>query len=116
MTLTGINGPVTFNSGGNTITLSGILSGSGGLTVNGSGVLDLTGANSYTGDTTVNAGTLQLDAGGTSSSAIRLANGATLNLNFAGNRVVPGFYTNGVALPASVSDGDIQLLGSGRST
>ncbi len=117
MTLTGINGPVTFNPGGNTITLSGILSGSGGLTVNGSGVLDLTGANSYTGDTTVSAGTLQLDAGGTSSSVIRLANGAILNLNFAGNRVVPGFYTNGVALPIGIySAGNLGgfITGSGN--
>ena len=62
MNLTGSNGPVTFNTAGNTITLSGALSGSGGLTKVGAGTLELSGANSYTGDTTVNAGTLQLDA------------------------------------------------------
>ena len=99
MTLTGVNGPVTFNPAGNTITLSGVLSGSGGLTVAGSGTLDLSGANSYLGDTTVNAGTLQLDQTGSTLGAIRLANGALLNLNFSGNYGTAHFYTNGVALP-----------------
>ncbi|HXI69261.1 MAG TPA: autotransporter-associated beta strand repeat-containing protein [Verrucomicrobiae bacterium] len=99
MTLTGINGPVTFNPGGNTITLSGILSGSGGLTVNGLGVLDLSGANTYTGDTIVTAGsTLQFDTTGTSFGAVKLANGSTLNLNYSGTRVAAAAYTNGVAL------------------
>jgi len=44
MNLTGINGPVTFNPAGNTITLSGALSGTGGLTVAGGGTLELSGA------------------------------------------------------------------------
>lgn len=54
---------LTFNSAG-TITFSGILSGSGGVTKNGSGSLYLTGTNTYTGGTTLNAGVL-----GTSNSA-----------------------------------------------
>jgi autotransporter-associated beta strand protein len=99
MNLTGVNGPVTFNPAGNTITLSGALSGAGGLTVAGGGTLDLSGANSYLGDTTVNAGTLQLDQTGSTLGAIRLANGALLNLNFSGNYYTAHFYTNGVALP-----------------
>jgi len=127
MNLTGINGPVTFNPGGNTITLSGILSGSGGLTVNGPGVLDLSGANTYTGDTTVTAGsTLQFDTTGTSFGAIKLANGATLNLNYGGTRVAAAAYTNGVALSVGTynagnlpgfitGSGDLQVA-SGIST
>lgn len=99
MTLTGSNGPVTFNPQGNTITLSGSLSGPGGLVVNGGGTLALSGANTYTGSTVVSAGsTLQLNTTGSSSGALQLANGATLNLNFSGNFAVTGFYTNGVAL------------------
>ncbi len=100
MNLTGANGPVTFNPAGNTITLSGVLSGTGGFTVAGSGVLELSGANTYTGDTTVSAGaTLQFDGTGSSLGAFRLDNGAALNLNFTGNYAVAHFYTNGVALP-----------------
>jgi autotransporter-associated beta strand protein len=102
MNLTGSNGPVTFDTAANTITLSGTLSGTGGLTKVGSGTLDFSIANSYTGDTTINAGSLQFDAGGTSSSVLHIANGALLNLNYSGTRVVPGLYTNGVALPIGI--------------
>jgi len=99
MTLTGSNGPVTFNSGGNTITLSGVLSGSGGLVVAGSGTLDLAGTASYLGNTIVNAGsTLELDQTGSNPGTFNLANGATLKLTLSGTFVVGGCYTNGVAL------------------
>ena len=100
MNLTGLNGPVTLDPAGNTILLSGVLSGSGGLTVGGSGTLELSGVNTYTGDTTVQAGgTLQLDTTGSTPGALRLVNGATLNLNYSGTYAVAHFYTNGVALP-----------------
>jgi len=99
MNLTGSNGPVTFDTAGNIINLTGILSGPGGLNVTGGGVLELGGANTFAGDITVNAGTLQLDVTGSSSGALRITNGATLNLNYSGSYVVAGFYTNGVALP-----------------
>jgi autotransporter-associated beta strand protein len=127
MNLTGSNGPVSFNPGGNIITLSGVLSGSGGLTVAGAGVLELSGANTYTGDTVVTSGsTLQLDATGTSFGKFRLANGAVLNLNYTGAHVVGGFFTNGVALPVGtynagnlpgfiIGAGDLQVS-SGIST
>lgn len=116
--LTGLNGAVTFNPAGNFITLSGILSGSGGLTVSGSGTLELSGANTYTGDTTVNAGTtLQWDVTGSTAGALRLANGAFLNLNYVGNSVVGSFYTNGVALPiGTYNAGNLPgfIIGSGN--
>lgn len=98
MTLTGSNGPVTFDTAGNNITLSGILSGGGGLTVAGGGTLELAGANSYSGDTVISSGILQLDVAGSSAGAFRMVDGALLNLNFTGNYVVGSFYTNGVAL------------------
>ena len=47
---------VETNNSSNTI--SGVISGSGGLTKLGSGTAALIGANSYTGDTTLTAGTL----------------------------------------------------------
>ncbi|MEI9962652.1 MAG: autotransporter-associated beta strand repeat-containing protein [Limisphaerales bacterium] len=99
MTLTGVNGPVTFDTAGWTITLSGILSGPGGLNVTGGGTLKLSGANTYQGDTTVNAGVLQLDTTGSSAGAFRVIDGGLFNLNFSGNYVIASLYTNGVALP-----------------
>ena len=103
MNLTGSNGPVTFNSGGqNNNACRASFPASGGLIVAGSGTLDLSGANTYKGDTTVNAGTLKLDLAGSSPAAFRLTNGASLNLNFAGTYVVAACYTNGVVLPNGV--------------
>ena len=100
MTLTGSNGPVTFNPAGNTIKLSGVLSGPGGMTAASGGVLELSGANTYTGDTTVAAGTiLQLDTAGSVPGALRLANGALANLNYNGAFAVGSLYTNGVKVP-----------------
>ena len=115
--LTGSNGPVTFNPAGHTITLSGELSGSGGLILAGGGTLDLSGANSYTGNTTVNAGSgLKLGEAGSNPGAFSLANGAVLNLNFSGTYVVASFYTNGVALPIGTYNASILpgfITGSG---
>jgi fibronectin-binding autotransporter adhesin len=118
MTLTGSNGPVTFNPAGNTITLSGLLSGAGGLVVSGGGVLELSGANTYTGGATVNAGsTLQLDNTGSSSGALRIANGGTVNLNFSGTFAVGSLYTNGVALATGTyTSGNLPGFISGSGT
>jgi fructan beta-fructosidase len=124
MNLTGSNGPVTFNPAGNTITLSGVLSGNGGLTVTGGGTLDLSGANTYTGNTTVNTGsTLELTQTGSSPGTIYLSNGANLNLNFSGDYIAARLYTNNVAvsnglytassLPGFVSgSGSLQVVGA----
>ncbi len=118
MNLTNLNGSVTFDTTGNTITLSGLLSGNGGLTVTDGGTLELSGGNSYTGDTVVNAGsTLQLDVTGSNLGAFRLTNGAMLNLNYSGNYVVAHFYTNGVALPVGTyNSGNLPafIIGSGN--
>ncbi len=56
----------TIATGSNT--LSGVISGTGGFTQNGTGVTILTGANTYTAATTVLQGTLQIGNGGTSGS------------------------------------------------
>jgi autotransporter-associated beta strand protein len=59
-----LSGAITVNNAtwdidtGDTLTISGAVSGSGGVTKNGNGTLVLSGNNSYSGATVVNAGTL----------------------------------------------------------
>ena len=60
MTLTGSGGNATVDTAGYTVTLSGSLSGPGGLTKTDSGTLVLAATNTYTGDTLISGGTLQL--------------------------------------------------------
>ncbi len=56
-------------------TYAGVLSGTGSLTKQGSGLLNLTGSNTYSGGTTVSAGTLQ---GNTTSLQGNIANNAVV--------------------------------------
>ena len=74
---------VTVTSATSTVTLSGLISGAGGLTKAGAGTLALSVANSYTGATAVNGGTLRLGIanGVGASSALSVASGATFDLN-----------------------------------
>ena len=77
-TVTGVN----VNTAGGTITLSGVLSGTGRINKAGTGTFNMTGANTYTGTTTVNGGTLALGTGAARTSASFTVNpGATLSLN-----------------------------------
>ena len=52
----------TFDTNGNAATLSGTISGTGGLTKTGTGVLTLSGASDYSGPTIVGGGTLRAGA------------------------------------------------------
>ena len=85
--VSGGSGAIFFDTGGNTLTLAGGISGNGNLTKIGAGLLALSGASTYSGSTTVTAGTLAVMADNASSAlvaesgAVLQFNGATVNLN-----------------------------------
>ena len=76
------SGTLTTGDSTNT-TFSGVVSGTGGLTKQGSGTFTVSGANTYSGATSVNAGTLNIQnatALGTTAAGTTVASGATLQL------------------------------------
>ncbi|MGJ5205591.1 autotransporter domain-containing protein [Bradyrhizobium sp. HKCCYLR20261] len=79
----------SFDTNGYNATLSGTISGSGGLTKFGTGVLTLSGITSYAGDTLVSGGTLRTGASGVLSvaSSYMIATGATLDLDGTGQTI-----------------------------
>jgi autotransporter-associated beta strand protein len=67
---------VTVDGTGTALAIGLAVSGSGGLTKDGTGVLDLKGTNTYTGGTTVSTGALLVD--GTVAGDVTVSSGATL--------------------------------------
>ncbi|NEX92493.1 autotransporter-associated beta strand repeat-containing protein [Caulobacter sp. 17J65-9] len=115
------NGSVSLQSGavlttggdGTSTTLSGNITGLGGLTKTGSGVFTLTGANSYSGGTTVLAGTLQ---GTTSSLQGDITNNAVVDFSQASGGTYAGDMSGTGSLIKSGSGavwltGDVDLDG-----
>jgi autotransporter-associated beta strand protein len=90
-----------------TFTITGSVTGAGGLTKSGAGTLALNAANSYSGDTTVEAGTLRINSATLPNLAdVYLSSGATLSLNFSGSPdVIDSLYINGVSQVAGVWGG-----------
>jgi autotransporter-associated beta strand protein len=90
---------VTVTNPGNTLAISGPISGSGGLTTGGPGTVVLTANNTFTGGTTISAGTLALGNGGAAGSLTgNVTNNSVLVLNLAGNQ----FFSANVSGSGSV--------------
>jgi fibronectin-binding autotransporter adhesin len=62
-----------------TLNLGSAISGTGSLTVNGSGTVILSGSNSYSGTTTLSSGTLEIDGTQTGAGTLTAAVGTELN-------------------------------------
>lgn len=76
-----LSGAASFDSNGNTLTIAGIIGGSGSLTKTGSGTLVLSGSNTYMSGTTISLGTLSISADGNlgkSGTSLSIGNTATL--------------------------------------
>lgn len=88
----------------NTFTMSGIISGSGGLTKTGGGTLALTAANAYLGDTIVSAGKLSISNRSLADMAdVYLSTGATLDLKFSGAPdIIDSLFVNGISQAAGL--------------
>lgn len=94
--------PAEFNTTAGDLTLSGSVSGGGGLLKTGDHALILTGKNTYAGPTTVGEGSLHLGNAHSLSpnTEIAVAKGATLELNFKGQAKVRKLVIDGKAQPA----------------
>ena len=80
------NGGITFVNS-DSMSLAGIISGSGDLTAQGSGNVDLQGINTYTGATTLNSGKLTLSGNGSiaTSSYVLVGSAGTLDISGTNN-------------------------------
>lgn len=88
---------------------SGVISGTGGLTVSG-GTQTLSGVNTYTGPTAITGGTLSVNGSIASSSGVTIGSGGKL----AGNGTVSGLtvQSGGTVAPGSAGSGTLSVNGN----
>ncbi len=102
------NTALKYNSSTNTV-LSGVISGAGTITKEGTGVLTLTGANTFSVSPTITAGTLQLRRGTTFANVpgFTVGSGGTLDFD------TGGFTWAVPAKPISLSGGTLSYTANG---
>ncbi len=94
--------PHTVTVSNQTLTVGGVISGSGSLTKAGAGTLVLSGTNTYSGATVVSNGVLRLTQSqclGTNA-VVYLYSGATNDLAFTGTLTIDSLYMDGVRVAA----------------
>ena len=104
------NGTLTFDRSDNK-TFAGLVSGTGGLIQNGSGIVTLTADNSYAGATVLNAGTLRINGDQSAATGLTTVNnGATLG----GSGLIGGsvVVNNGGVLAPGNSPGTLTIAGN----
>jgi uncharacterized protein with beta-barrel porin domain len=96
----------TLDTNGNNVTLASAISGTGGLTKQGSGLLNLTGANTYTGLTSVSGGTLAVN--GSVTSNVTVGSAGTLG----GTGTIAGTVSVAGTIAPGNSIGTLNVTGS----
>ena len=102
------NEGIVVNSNGFTSTLSGVLSGSAGLTKAGTGTIILTNTNTYIGDTNINAGSLIIDG----SIASMNTNINSVSALLGGTGTIGGNVVNGGIVSPGDSPGTLHINGN----
>jgi autotransporter-associated beta strand protein len=110
MNLTGTGGDASVDTAGYAGTLSGTLSGTGGLVKTGAGTLTVSAASAYTGATTVSAGALRLTGSIASSSGVSVAGGS---LVLAGGTAASVSVASGASLAGYGAAGSVIVSSGG---